>query len=235
MAVTPSIANAALTPIVFGTFSTGPARGPASASTSPESGLAGMAQRAVPGADRLSSIDCLAKAIGYEAGNEPEAGKQAVAQVILNRVRHRAFPKTVCSVIYQGSERRTGCQFTFTCDGSLRRSLSRRTWASALAIAVAAVDGLLPPTVGMATHYHADYVAPRWAPVMVRVGRIGAHIFYHFPGTAARLEGSSVGVMVDAVPRNGRSGGQQPAVFSVWGLSPATTPTDGGATRPGVD
>ncbi len=232
------MASAALARDAFGPFSADRADRPASALASPESvfaPLAGATRSTMSDADRLSSIDCLARAIGYEAGNEPEAGKQAVAQVILNRARHRAFPKTVCSVVFQGSQRRTGCQFTFTCDGSMRRSLSRRSWASALAIAVEAVDGLLPPTVGRATHYHADYVAPRWAPAMVRVGRIGAHIFYHFPGAAAALDGRPVGAMVDAVSRRSRSGGQHPAVFSVWGLIPATAETDNGAIRPSLD
>lgn len=170
--------------------------------------------------DRRSSLDCLAEAIGYEAGNEPEAGKAAVAQVILNRVRHSAFPKTVCNVVYQGSGRRTGCQFTFTCDGSLRRTLSRRSWASAQSIAAAALDGLLPNAVGNATHYHADYVTPRWAPSLYRIGQIGAHIFYRLPGTG---DDQSIDTSMSAV----RADRLQPAAtvvhFTAWGLAPAAT------------
>jgi hypothetical protein len=169
------------------------------------------------GDDRIKSIDCLARAIGYEAANEPQSGRMAVAQVILNRVRHRAFPKTVCGVVYQGSQRRTGCQFTFTCDGSLRRALSRRTWADALSIAGQAMDGVLPATVGTATHYHASYVSPRWAPAMVRVGQIGAHIFYHFPGAVADGE-MRVALAADKSGSN-TARRPQPYVFSAWGLA----------------
>lgn len=162
-------------------------------------------------ADRIAAIECLAQAVAYEAGNEPAPGREAVAQVILNRLRHRAFPKTICGVVYQGSNRRTGCQFSFTCDGSLQRVLSRQIWAASRRIADEALAGRLPPTIGDATHYHADYVAPRWAPALVRVGQIGAHVFYHLPGKAqSRPQGA----------------GQQPGsarqvVFSAWGLAAA--------------
>lgn len=171
-----------------------------------------------PVGDRAAAIGCLAEAIGHEAGNELEAGQQAVAEVILNRVAHRAFPKTVCGVVFQGAERRTGCQFTFTCDGARRRSLSSRTWERATRIAGQALDGLLPGTVGAATHYHADYVAPRWAPSLVRIRQLGTHIFYRFPGAAGPPSAAAPG----AAPPQGS------VQFSVWGLPAATlTARDG--------
>lgn len=184
-------------------------------------GAAQVPQVMASAGDRQASIECLASAIAYEAGTEPVAGKQAVAQVILNRAHHRAFPKTICSVVYQGSNRRTGCQFTFTCDGSQRRALSRRTWSAARAVAVAAVDGLLPVTVGLATHYHADYVAPRWAPAMSRIGQIGAHIFYRFPGGGAGDDEPLPGLTANAASHRPRPAGKAPAVFMAWGLVPA--------------
>lgn len=131
---------------------------------------------------RRSSLDCLTAAIYYEAGNEIEQGKRGVAQVILNRARHPAFPNTICGVVYQGSERQTGCQFTFTCDGSLDRRPSRGGWDAARRIAVAALSGAIEPGVGMATHYHADYVVPYWAPSLAKISKLGAHIFYRWPG-----------------------------------------------------
>src|SRR3546814_17339709 len=70
-------------------------------------------------------MDCLTAAIYYEAAQESESGKRGVAQVVLNRARHPAFPSSICGVVYQGSERKTGCQFTFTFDGSLARKPSR--------------------------------------------------------------------------------------------------------------
>ena len=83
-----------------------------------------------------AAAECLALAITYEAGQEPLAGQEAVAQVILNRVRHSAYPESVCAVVWQGAERRTGCQFTFTCDGSLRRPRSAAQMAAARAARV---------------------------------------------------------------------------------------------------
>jgi len=105
-----------------------------------------------------------------------------VAQVVLNRLASPALPKSVCAVVFQGSERPTGCQFTFTCDGSLARAPSAEGWAAARAVATQALDGFVEPSVGRATHYHAVYVAPDWSASMVKVAHIGAHIFYAWTG-----------------------------------------------------
>jgi hypothetical protein len=131
---------------------------------------------------RSTASDCLTAAIYYEAGNEAERGQRAVAQVILNRVRHPAYPDSVCGVVYQGSERQTGCQFSFTCDGSLSRKASQAGWARAKRIALEALDGAVEPSVGMATHYHANYVVPYWAPSLGKIATIGTHIFYRWSG-----------------------------------------------------
>lgn len=133
-------------------------------------------------AGRRSALDCLTAAIYYEAGQETERGKRGVAQVVLNRARHPAFPNSICAVVYQGSERRTGCQFTFTCDGSLARKPSRAGWDSARRIAVAALSGSVEPSVGMATHYHADYVVPYWASSLAKIVKLDHHIFYRWSG-----------------------------------------------------
>ena len=131
---------------------------------------------------RSRALECLTSAIYYEAGQEPLAGQQAVAQVVLNRVRHPAFPASVCGVVYQGSTRTTGCQFTFTCDGSLARAPERSSWNRSREVASAALNGFVQPAVGNATHYHADYVAPYWAPALAKISAIGAHIFYRWSG-----------------------------------------------------
>lgn len=128
------------------------------------------------------SLECLTEAIYYEAAREPEQGQQAVAQVILNRVRHAAFPNTVCGVVYQGSERPTGCQFSFTCDGSLYRQPMRSYWDRASAIARSALQGYVFAPVGVATHYHANYVVPYWAPTLNKNAAVGTHIFYRWKG-----------------------------------------------------
>ena len=130
--------------------------------------------------DAARALDCLTQAVYYEARSEPVDGERAVAQVVLNRVRDRAFPKSVCGVVYQGSERRTGCQFTFTCDGSLLRPREAVAWARARAVAVAALAGEVYAPVGSATHYHANYVSPWWAPSLTRIGMVGSHIFYRW-------------------------------------------------------
>ncbi len=152
------------------------------------------AHRIRPIAFRASATDnsraqyCLSQAIYYEAGMEPDAGQRAVAQVILNRVRHPSYPGTVCGVIYQGSERATGCQFTYTCDGSLRRKPDRFHWNRARKVANEALTGKSYTTVGTATHYHATYVYPYWAPGLRFLGTVGAHRFYSWKGSAGRAE-----------------------------------------------
>lgn len=136
-------------------------------------------------ADKLlhqAAADCLAAAIYYEAANESELGQRAVAQVVLNRVRHPAYPSSVCGVVYQGSTRSTGCQFTFTCDGSLRRQPSESGWIRARKFALEALQGKVVATVGMATHYHANYVVPYWAASLSKIGAIGTHVFYRWKG-----------------------------------------------------
>ncbi|GAA0211999.1 hypothetical protein QOZ96_002405 [Brevundimonas nasdae] len=138
-------------------------------------------------ADRLEdytrAVDCLAAAVYYEAASETTEGQAAVAQVVLNRVRHPAYPSTVCGVVFQGSERPTGCQFSFTCDGAMNRVPSIEGWARAKAVASSALNGSVAAGVGMATHYHTDYVAPYWAERLVKMRQIGAHIFYRWAGT----------------------------------------------------
>lgn len=131
---------------------------------------------------RLRAVDCLAQAIYYEAASEGTDGGRAVAQVVLNRMHHPAFPSSVCGVVYQGAERVTGCQFSFTCDGSLARVPVAYLWLRSMRIAQEALAGSVYPQVGHATFYHADYVLPYWADTFDKVAKIGRHIFYRFRG-----------------------------------------------------
>lgn len=171
-----------------------------------------------------AAAECLALAITYEAGQEPLAGQEAVAQVILNRVRHSAYPDSVCAVVWQGAERRTGCQFTFTCDGSLRRPRSAAQMAAARAVALRVLAGQSPDHVHGATHYHADYVAPYWAPSLTRVRQIARHVFYRSPGVVPARDSAPVTIALavrhtppapapapEPIIRNGE--------FAPWGLS----------------
>jgi spore germination cell wall hydrolase CwlJ-like protein len=134
-------------------------------------------------AERERAILCLTEAIYYEAALQPTVGQEAVAQAVINRMRHPAFPKSICGVVYQGAQA-PGCQFSFACDGSRDRAPAALFWARARAVAVQALDGFVMRAVGLATHYHADYVFPRWGPTLVKIRQIGAHIFYRFPGPA---------------------------------------------------
>ena len=131
---------------------------------------------------RARALECLTSAIYYEAAQEPTDGQRAVAQVVLNRVRHPAFPNSVCGVVYEGSTRATGCQFTFTCDGSMAYAPVPALWIRARKVAEAALNGHVHAPVGYATHYHADYVVPYWASSLVKADVEGAHIFYRWAG-----------------------------------------------------
>lgn len=132
--------------------------------------------------DTGRAMTCLTQAVYYEAGQEPRIGQEAIAQVVLNRLRHPAYPKSVCGVVYQGASRTTGCQFTFACDGSLDRPPVPALWSQAESIARAALGGHVVKEVGTATHYHAGYVFPYWAPTLVKLVKLGQHIFYRWTG-----------------------------------------------------
>ena len=133
-------------------------------------------------AERARALLCLTQAIYYEAALEPTPGQEAVAQTVLNRVRHPAFPKSICGVVFQGSSQLTGCQFSFTCDGSRARPPIEPFWSRARGVAERALAGHVMAPVGLATHYHADYVLPRWGPTMVKIRQFGSQIFYRYPG-----------------------------------------------------
>jgi len=134
-------------------------------------------------ADRDRALDCLTQAVYYEAASEGVDGGRAVAQVVLNRMRHPGYPASVCGVVYQGADRTTGCQFTFTCDGSLQRTPIALLWARSRKIAQEALEGRVYAPIGHATHYHADYVLPYWADSLDKTIQIGRHIFYRLRST----------------------------------------------------
>lgn len=136
----------------------------------------------IAAADRNRALRCLTQAVYYEAALEPRDGQEAVAQVVLNRVRDPNFPNTVCGVVFEGAERVTGCQFSFTCDGALGQAPVAWAWKRAEDVARRALDGHVSERVGTATHYHADYVFPWWAPSLGKIDKIGAHIFYRWKG-----------------------------------------------------
>lgn len=147
--------------------------------------LAGELVRPVRGAERPAGagrdLDCLTQAVYFEARGESPAGQAAVAQVVLNRVRKAGFPKSVCGVVFQGSARGSGCQFSFACDGSMNRGRESAAWAQARHIATRALAGAVMTAVGDATHFHTVHVSPDWSRDLRQVAQVGLHIFYR-PG-----------------------------------------------------
>ena len=131
--------------------------------------------------DQSRDLQCLTQAVYYEDRGDTPAGMQAVAQVVLNRVRHRAFPKTICGVVFQRTAM-GGCQFSFACDGSTSRPVDMAAWRRSQAVAAKAMDGGVMASVGNATYFHAAAVNPDWSHYLVRIGQVGAHIFYRYAG-----------------------------------------------------
>jgi len=140
-------------------------------------------------ANEARAAECLAAAAWYEAGDD-SIGQKAVIQTVINRVRSRDFPNSVCGVVFEGSQLDSGCQFTFTCDGSLnRRHPSLKARNRALLLAKRALNGFVDASVGNATHYHANYVTPWWSHKLERLASVGPHIFYRWPGNGNAGQG----------------------------------------------
>jgi hypothetical protein len=124
---------------------------------------------------------CLAQAIYFEARGEPTEGQVAIAEVILNRVDSGSYPNTICGVVRQGADRRNACQFSFMCDGQPEIVRDRDAWSKAGKIARLMLEGRPRVLTAAATHFHATHVRPGWSRRLVRITRIGAHIFYRYP------------------------------------------------------
>jgi len=128
---------------------------------------------------RLAQSECLSRAVYFEARSESELGQLAVAKVIMNRVKSTNYPNTVCGVVYQGANRPNSCQFSFACDGQSDKPKYGKPWRHAKSVAQRTLNGSnYIQVIATATHYHADYVNPRWASAMDRLIKIGTHIFY---------------------------------------------------------
>ncbi len=131
--------------------------------------------------EKDKAVGCLTAAIYYEAALEPREGQEAVAQVVINRMRHAGYPKSICGVVFQGSDQ-PGCQFSFACDGSMARPPAAWAWKAAHDVAQKALDGFVMKAVGVATHYHTDWIIAAWTPTLVKVGKFGSHIFFRPTG-----------------------------------------------------
>jgi spore germination cell wall hydrolase CwlJ-like protein len=140
--------------------------------------------------DSARELDCLTQAVYFEARGETPRGQAAVAQVVMNRVANPSFPKSVCGVVFQGAATH-GCQFSFACDGSMRRGREVAAWDRARRIAERALSGVRLADIGKATHFHTTDCQPDWGPQMLRVAQVGLHVFYRFNphAPASRPEG----------------------------------------------
>lgn len=122
---------------------------------------------------------CLAQAIYFEARGEPTVGQIAVANVVMNRVKSKRYPNTICGVVFQNYHKRNACQFSFTCDGRPEYASNNKLWRRTVRLADNMLSGKRKfRPVRNATHYHADYVRPDWSYTLKRVKKIGRHIFY---------------------------------------------------------
>ena len=132
-------------------------------------------------AERGRAVGCLTAAIYYEGALEPREGQEAIAQVVINRMRHAGFPKSICGVVFQGADQ-PGCQFSFACDGSMVRPPAAWAWRNAKDVAEKALSGYVMRAAGAATHYHTDWIMARWTPTLIKVGRFGSQIFFRPTG-----------------------------------------------------
>ena len=229
----------------LGAFCPGPTAAAGLASSASSDAASAVSNTAAPDVDRARATFCLATAVYYEAANQSLLGRQAVAQVVLNRLRHPAYPKTVCGVVYQGASS-PGCQFSFACDGALARSPEPHAWSDALELARSALQGLNPDVVGSATHYHTVWIRPGWSDALTRVGQVGDHVFYRYPGRSG-LSSSLTGLYAGSEPwitpstllagsvtklvlhKPSAPAAPRLAAFSVWGLPVASArPLTGG-------
>lgn len=129
--------------------------------------------------DIAGELQCLALNIYFEARGEPDEGMRAVGHVVMNRVLHPRFPRSVCQVVRQGGERRRyRCQFSWWCDGRSDRPRDRGAWQESRMLAYQIYVGISRDPTDGALWYHADYVRPEWGKYLKRGPKIGQHIFY---------------------------------------------------------
>ena len=133
-------------------------------------GLARLAKQ--PGAER-----CLALALYWEARAEGRDGMVAVAWAIVNRVRHHAFPDTICAVVKEGGES-PPCQFSWWCDGKSDMPSDARAWRAAEQTARRFLHAAPPDPTGGALFFHHTALLPPWKIKRLRTAIIGRHAYY---------------------------------------------------------
>ena len=185
-----------------------------------------LATRLAARAHAAAEHACLSLALYHEARGEPLEGQIAVAATILNRVASRAYPDTICGVVFEGALRPTGCQFTFACDrrSDMPRNLRVFARMHALAADILAVSrgraagvsstrrALIRATLHrfvLSTHYHRYDVYPAWSRRMGRIAQIGNHVFFRSQRVLRRIPDSLrlTGLGILPAAGNGRPAG----------------------------
>jgi hypothetical protein len=142
--------------------------------------------------ETAAQAECLAEVMYYEARGEGIEGEKAVAEVVLQRTHTSDYPSTVCGVAYDGVQPdRRDCQFSFACDGMLRRPRDGHAWQRVRQLAEKILIGAvrLSGRTGHAVAYHNVDVTPAWAQTMLKTAQIGNHVFYkRDPMAQARLQ-----------------------------------------------
>jgi len=129
-------------------------------------------------------LDCLAEAVYFEARSEPFVAQIAVGNVIYNRVMSNKFPNTFCGVVHQSKRNKQGklikhrCQFSYYCDGKEENMYDYEAYELSKRIAQLVIKGVIIDSIRGATHYHANYVKPKWSLEKKYLGEIGLHKFY---------------------------------------------------------
>jgi hypothetical protein len=174
--------------------------------------------RAADQAVSQRDLDCLAAAVYYEARGEASDGQAAVAQVVLNRARAPSYPKNVCGVVYQGAGDHE-CQFSFVCNGAMRRPREPAAWTRARDVATRALHGYVMAMVGHATCFHAARLGGGGGHAV----RLGGHVFF---GGGAGRDGPAAAYRTVSLPRAEPTGPDRPRLtFALGVLTPVATAT----------
>src|ERR1700754_4652049 len=127
----------------------------------------------------LAEHKCLSEVLYYEARGEGAGGQKAIAEVVFHRMNHGDYGHSICAVVYEGANH-SGCQFSFTCNGDMKRAKQPGAWREAEALAAKIMTGQLnlKNATGGAVNFHAASVSPDWADTMDKTTQIGNHVFY---------------------------------------------------------
>ena len=120
--------------------------------------------------------ECMVRNLHHEARGENSKGMIAVANVVMNRVKHKRFPSSICEVVYQKHQ--------FSWVKKVKPTSIKNADDTAKLIAYEAiVNNTLKDITGGALFFHANYSGFSWDKTKIRLTKsIGRHIFYTYRG-----------------------------------------------------